>query len=100
MGLRFRKRIRLTKHLGINVGLRGIGISARIPGASAGISTRGLRASVGVPGTGLSYGAEKQWTRRRRATDAEGMPARSSRLGAGLVWGAVIGAVILLHAVM
>lgn len=56
MGLRFRKSIKLTDHLKLNVGNKSSSISAGVKGAHYTVSTSGRRtATVGIPGTGLSY---------------------------------------------
>lgn len=56
MGFRFRKRIKLIPGVYINVGKNGIS-SASIGkrGASLNISGKGTKATVGIPGTGLSW---------------------------------------------
>lgn len=55
MGLNFRKRIKIAPGVNLNVGKRGIGLSAGVRGASVSMSSRGVRANVGIPGSGLSY---------------------------------------------
>lgn len=56
MGFRFRKRIKLIPGVYINVGKNGIS-SASIGkrGASLNIGGKGTRATIGIPGTGLSW---------------------------------------------
>lgn len=54
--MRFRKRIKIAPGVSLNVGKKSIG--ARVGGRGYGVSTNtktGTRASVGFPGTGISY---------------------------------------------
>lgn len=56
MGLRFRKSIKLGKNFKLNLGTKSASISAGVKGAHYTVSTSGRRtATVGIPGTGLSY---------------------------------------------
>lgn len=56
MGLNFRKRIKLGKFINMNLGKTGAGFSFGIPGARISVNSKGQsRASLGIPGTGLSY---------------------------------------------
>ena len=74
MGFRFQRRIKICKGLNINLSKSGIGVSAGVKGAHIGISSKGKPyASVGLPGTGLSYRANlnvptKQSTNSQRST--------------------------------
>lgn len=54
MGWRFRKSIKLGKHLRINVSNKGVGMSAGVKGARIGFNSKGVYTSVSIPGTGLS----------------------------------------------
>lgn len=56
MGLRFHKSIKLGKLLKLNINKNSISISAGVKGAHVTINNKGKKtASVGLPGTGLSY---------------------------------------------
>lgn len=56
MGLRFRKSIKLSDHLRLNLNKKSIGLSAGTKGARFSVNSRGKRTStVGIAGTGLSY---------------------------------------------
>jgi hypothetical protein len=60
MGLRFRKSIKLTPGLRLNVGKRSVGMSVGKRGARYSINSRGQQTrSVGIPGSGLSYRTTK-----------------------------------------
>jgi len=56
MGLRFQKRIRLAPGLTLNVSKRGVSLSVGRRGATLNVGAPGgPRATVGMPGSGLSY---------------------------------------------
>ena len=56
MGLRLQRRIRVLPGVRINLSKSGIGLSVGGRGAHIGIDSRGRRyASVGLPGTGVSW---------------------------------------------
>lgn len=68
MGLRYRKSVRLTPGVRLNVATRGASLSLGRPGATVNVSGRGTRATIGLPGTGISY-----VTRTRSNSDAAGL---------------------------
>lgn len=56
MGWRFRKSIKIFPGFRLNLGKRGVNsVSVGKAGFTTNISSRGVRHTVGVPGTGLSY---------------------------------------------
>ena len=56
MGLRFRKSIKIANGVKLNFGKKGVGVSVGGKGARYSINSSGRRtATVGIPGTGLSY---------------------------------------------
>lgn len=55
MAFRFRNTIRLAPGVRLNLGKRGISVSAGVRGASVTLGKNGLWGNVGAPGTGLSY---------------------------------------------
>lgn len=56
MGFRFRQRIKIVPGLHLNIGKKGTSFSIGRPGATVNVGgKRGPRATVGIPGTGLSY---------------------------------------------
>ena len=55
MGLRFYRRIRIAPGLRINLSKRGASVSAGGRGHWLTFGPRGERATIGLPGTGLSY---------------------------------------------
>lgn len=60
MGFRLRKRIKLFGGVRLNLSKSGVGISAGVKGARVGIGPRGVKTSLSVPGTGMSYVSEKR----------------------------------------
>lgn len=54
MGFRFRKSVSLFPGVRLNIGKKGLGISAGVKGARVGVGSKGAYTSVGIPGTGIS----------------------------------------------
>jgi len=55
MGFRFRRSLKLFPGLKINFSKSGPSLSVGGRGHTLNVSIRGARATVGIPGTGLSY---------------------------------------------
>lgn len=56
MGLRYRKSIKIAPGIKLNINKNSIGLTAGVRGAHYTINSKGKRtATVGIPGTGLSY---------------------------------------------
>jgi len=55
MGFRFRKILGLLPGVRLNLGKRGASVSVRTKGFTANISKHGIRKTVSLYGTGLSY---------------------------------------------
>ncbi len=53
MSWRFRKSISLGKGLRLNIGKKGLGLSAGVKGLRVGMGSKGAYTSAGIPGTGL-----------------------------------------------
>ena len=74
MGFRYRKRIQILPYVYLNLSARGVSLSFGRRGAHYTVSSSGKRtASVGLPGTGMSY------TRTSKASSA----------GTWIFWGVV-----------
>ena len=71
MGLRYRKQIRVTDGVKLNISKSGLSTSIGKPGATVNLSSRGTRATVGIPGTGLSYSRLTPRRRKAKVTKAE-----------------------------
>jgi hypothetical protein len=68
MGLRFRQRIKIIPGIHLNVSFKGVSLSVGGPGATVNFSRKhGARATVGIPGTGLSY--QTSLSKTRKAAD-------------------------------
>jgi hypothetical protein len=52
---RFRRRIKLLPGVRVNVSKTGASLSVGPRGITTNVSRRGVRNTVGIPGTGLSY---------------------------------------------
>jgi hypothetical protein len=68
MGFRFRKRIKLFPGLWLNASRSGISASIGGHGLTANISKKGVRETVGLPGTGISYQTKRVRIGQQRAT--------------------------------
>jgi len=55
MGFRFRKYFGLLPGIRLNLGKKRASVSVGRPGFTANISKDGIRKTVSIPGTGLSY---------------------------------------------
>lgn len=55
MGLRYRKSVKILPGVKLNFSKSGMSTTIGKKGMCANISDRGVRTSVGIPGTGLSY---------------------------------------------
>ena len=68
MGFRLRKRIRIILGLWLNASKSGISASIGGHGLTTNISKKGVRETVGLPGTGISYQTKRRKDRDERAT--------------------------------
>jgi hypothetical protein len=73
MGLLFRKHLRLSKWLSLNLSKSGLGLSVGPPGAKLSVNQKRARVQLGVPGTGLGYRRDMSLPQ-----DATASPARRS----------------------
>lgn len=55
MGLLFRKRLRLSQWLSLNLSKSGLGLSVGPPGAKLSVNQKRARVQLGLPGTGIGY---------------------------------------------
>ncbi|MBS1726417.1 MAG: DUF4236 domain-containing protein [Armatimonadetes bacterium] len=58
MGLRFHRSFKLFPGVRLNVSKSGFSTSFGVRGATINVGPRGVRGTVGIPGTGLSYSAK------------------------------------------
>jgi hypothetical protein len=81
MGFRFQRRLRLFKGVSLNIGKRGISsISVGGRGAHTTIGKSGIRNTIGLPGTGLSYTSLLPWKRRATQSPHQTMPTPTGAL--------------------
>lgn len=82
MGLRYRKQIKVAPGVKLNVSKSGISTSVGKRGATMNFSGRGTKATVGIPGSGISY--SKQLTKKKKPAadpkDLERQVRKESRL--------------------
>lgn len=78
MGLRFRKSKKIAPGVKLNIGKKSAGISFGTRGARYTVNSSGRRtASVGIPGTGISY-TSSSGGRKRRSTSSPTQPGSTS----------------------
>lgn len=61
MGLRFRKSVSFGRFFRLNFSGSGVSLGLGPRGANINVSRRGVRQTIGVPGTGLSYQTFSKW---------------------------------------
>jgi Protein of unknown function (DUF4236) len=85
MGFRYRKSLRLSRGMRLNLTKRGISsVSMGRPGSMMNIGQKGVRSSLGIPGSGLSYSS--------RRTSASGvLPALIIAIFGGILVAAIRG---------
>ena len=72
MGLRFHKSINICKGVKLNVSKSGVGVSLGTNGCRYSLNTSGRRtATLGIPGTGLSYVKEFGGKKKKSTSDAK-----------------------------
>ncbi len=77
MGLRFRKSIKICKGVSLNLGSKGASVSLGTKGARYTVGTSGRRtATVGIPGTGLSYSKTFSSGKKTKKSSSETVSAK------------------------
>jgi hypothetical protein len=72
MAFRFRKSIRIFPGVRLNIGKNGISsVSIGRPGATMNIGQHGVRRTIGIPGTGISYTAYSRYDESSQAVERE-----------------------------
>lgn len=76
MGFRFRKSFKIAPGIKLNVGKKGIGISAGTKGARVSVNSSGrVTKSVGIPGTGVSYVKSEKIGKKQSKAKASSEPS-------------------------
>ncbi len=79
MGFRFQRRLRLFKGVSLNIGKRGISsISLGTRGAHTTLGKSGIRNTIGLPGTGLSYTTFSPWKSRPKQVSSSTTPGSTT----------------------
>lgn len=66
MGFRFRKSVKIAPGVRMNFGKKGVGMSFGTKGARVSVNSSGRsRATVGIPGTGISYSTSLNGKKRK-----------------------------------
>lgn len=55
MAISFRKKVKVTPHIGLNISKSGVSVSTGVRGAKINIGSRGVYGMIGAPGTGIYY---------------------------------------------
>lgn len=109
MGLNFRKSLSIGKLFRINFSKKGLGVSAGVKGARISVNREGVRESVFLPGSGLSWSERQSFRKNRNAAGTPGNtgdPASNQVAGKqgkkfnwkSLIWvGLVMGGFLLLR---
>jgi hypothetical protein len=79
MSWRFRRRLKILPGLWISLSKKGGSLSVGGHGLTANISKKGVRETVGLPGTGISYQTKRIWS-SRHAQDNLAFPKEKSGL--------------------
>ena len=96
MGWRYRSSIRLIPGIRVNLSKSGASLSVGGRGATVNFGRRGIRGTVGLPGSGLSYSESAPWHRRlaRRAGELAANPTPVRRGWPIIGWLILIVAVV------
>lgn len=62
MAFRFQKRIKIAPGVRLNVSKSGVSTSLGGRGGTVNLSSKGVRTTVGIPGTGLSWSRQTGWS--------------------------------------
>ena len=76
MGFRFSRRIRILPGVRLNLSKSGVSTSIGGHGAWLTFGKRGTRATVGIPGTGLSYSTTTSITSTTSSSSRPAVPGR------------------------
>jgi Protein of unknown function (DUF4236) len=80
MGWRYRRSVKILPGLKINLSKTGASLSVGRPGATVNFGKRGVRSTLSIPGTGMSYVTQHSLGQRARQTSAP-TPRSSQQLG-------------------
>jgi len=78
MGWRFRKTVRFSRWLRVNVSGSGVSLGLGPPGANINIGPRGVRQTIGLPGSGISHQTFTKWPSPQSAAGQAPQPGDGS----------------------
>lgn len=104
MGLNFRKSLSIGKLFRVNFTKKGLGVSAGVKGARVSLNKDGVRETVSLPGTGLSW-SERQSFRKANKTGSDGSSGKTGTVNKTVnrgnmkvfVWIALVAGAFLLY---
>lgn len=102
MGFNFRKSLSIGKLFRINFSKSGIGVSAGVKGARISIGKKGLRQTLSLPGTGLSWSEQQSFKKIKKVVTGKDEPAapakpKKNRKWLQLIWVAVVAGAFMLY---
>ena len=102
MGFNFRKSLSIGKLFRINFSKSGIGVSAGVKGARVSIGKKGIRETLSLPGTGLSWSEQQSFKKIKKAVtgkDSETVAAKPKKNNKWmqLIWVAVVAGAFMLY---
>ena len=95
MGFRFRKSVKLFPGVRINLSKSGPSLSVGGRGHTLNVSSRGTRATVGIPGTGVSFSKRLSSATAPRQT-LEQTPPSTGPKSAAWIWFIFIAGLVVL----
>ena len=96
MGFRFRKSVKIFPGVRLNISKTGLSTSIGGRGATVNLSSRGTRATVGIPGSGLSYSTMLGRPSNRQPTGLASIPSAHGRSGKGCLLAIIVAVVLVL----
>lgn len=102
MGLNFRKSLSIGKLFRINFSKSGIGVSAGVKGARISVGKNGVRETISLPGTGLSWSEQQSFKKIKKAVtgrESEKVSAKPKKNNKWLqlIWVAVVAGAFMLY---
>jgi hypothetical protein len=95
MGVRLKRSIKILQGIRVNLSKSGVSTSVGKSGATLNFNSRGTRATVGLPGSGLSYSEKLP---EPAGGQAEPLAQRRVRRAAWIAW--IVFAAVVLVAVL
>ncbi len=101
MGLNFRKSLSIGKLIRLNFSKKGVSVSAGVKGARISLGKGGVRETISLPGTGISWTERQAFKKRKNAEQKASLEkkqqAKTNSKIKTLVWVAVVAGAFLLY---